>query len=174
SDSLPAPAEGTTKIERRVLELHEDDWRQIEFYALALESLVGGHLDAVRAVHATARSGPGFTRVHVRKACEDLLAPAQCALRELECACPPGSDLLDGIAFRGLAGLVTGGFAIRLPSLATLYGTTRGMRVETLAVHPPEGKAFDPRDIDGLESFRRERRLGVVNWCAAQRFGGEV
>lgn len=174
SDRLPAPAEGTTKIGRRVLELHEDDWRQIEFYALALESLVAGHLAAVRDVHATARSGPGFTRVHVRKACEDLLAPAQCSLRELERACPPGSDLLDGIALRGLAGTVTGGFAIRLPSLATLYGTTRENRVETLAVQPPEGKAFDLRDIGGLESFRRERRLGMVNWCAAQQFGGAV
>jgi hypothetical protein len=168
SDGLPAPAEGTTKIGRRVLELHEDDWRQIEFYDLALESLVEGHLAAVRDVHATARSGPGFTRIHVRKACEDLLAGAQWSLRELERACPPGSDVLDGIAFRGLAGIVTGGFAIRLPSLASLYGTTRGTRVETLAVHPPDGKAFDVRDIDGLENFGRERRLGVVNWCAAQ------
>lgn len=174
SDSLPAPADGTTKLGKRVLELHEDDWRQIEFYALALESVVAGHLAAVRDVHGTARSGPGFTRIHVRKACEALLAPAQCSIRELLAACPPGSERLDGLALRGLAGTVTRGFAIRLPSLATLYGTTQEARVETLAIQPPDGKAFDVRDLAGLEGFWRERRLGVVNWCAAQQLGTEA
>jgi hypothetical protein len=49
SDAAPAPAPGTTKLGKRALELHEDDWRQIEFYSAAHERRVDEHLAAIRS-----------------------------------------------------------------------------------------------------------------------------
>lgn len=170
-ERVPAPADGTTKLGRRVLELHEDDWRQIEFYEEAQENLVDRHIAAVREIYASARSGPGFKRIHVRKGCDGLLGNAPLPLSALRAACPPGSEWLDGIALQGLAGTVSGSFAVRLPSSSTLYGMAQGDVIDVLAVQPQTGVVFDPASIECMTPFLRERRLVVVQWCTATRSG---
>jgi hypothetical protein len=171
SERVPAPADGTTKLGKRVLELHEDDWRQIEFYAEVQEDLVDRHIAAVREIHSSARSGPGFKRIHVRSGCDGLLGSVPLPLSALRAACPPRCEWLEGIALHGLAGTVSGSFAVQLPSSATLYGMARSDVIDVLAVQPRAGTAFDPASIECVTAFLRERHLGVVQWCAATRSG---
>src|SRR5579885_2574053 len=45
-DAIPAIAEGSTKLRKRVFELHEDDWRQREFISV-------DHRDAIEAEFAS-------------------------------------------------------------------------------------------------------------------------
>lgn len=170
ADGIPAPAAaGSTKLGKRILELHEDDWRQIEVYATANDERVDLHLAAVRAIHESSRSGSGFTRVHVRDGCDALLTGPGCSLTDLREACPPGSEWLEGVALLGLPGIIEGSFVVRLPSCVTLYGMATNDRMDVLGIQPPRGAAFDIRELDGVAAFMRARRLGVVEWCRATR-----
>lgn len=169
SDTLPTPAEGTTKLGKQVLELHEDDWRQVEFFGSAQGARVDAHLAAIRSIHERERSGPGFKRLHVRKDCEGLLADTGCTLTDLRDACPAGSEWLEGVALQGLAGIIPGSFAVRLPSSITLYGTATDDRLDVLAVHAPGPKAPAAFALDEIAAFASKRGLGVADWCRASR-----
>ncbi len=171
SDALPAPASGTTKLGKRVLELHEDDWLQIQFYSVHQQAQVDAQVAAIREVHETARSGPGFKRVHVRRGCDNLFGAMPCSLTELRAACPAPSEWLDGIAVAGVAGLITDGFAVRLPSALTLYGLAVDDRVLALGAEPPGGVAFGGALLSSIAPFLRASQLRVVDWCRAKFVG---
>ena len=66
NDALPGIAPGSTKLGMSALELHEDDWRQVEFVARELGDVVAGELTQIRRILG-ARTGPGFREIHVRK-----------------------------------------------------------------------------------------------------------
>lgn len=171
SDELPPIAEHTTKLGKHVLELPDDDWRQVELHGAANAPIVEEHLAAIRAVRETARNGGAFTRLHVRRGFDGLLpASPVCSLGELRRSCPQGSEWLEGVAFRGVAGLVENGFAVRLPSGAVLYGLVDREDLRVLAVQSVPGAAFDPGSLRGLEEFMRARQLGAVDWCGARAF----
>ena len=60
-------APGSTKLGKNVLELHEDDWRQVEFVSIVLRDDIEADLASVREIYEQHRKGPGFDQIHVRK-----------------------------------------------------------------------------------------------------------
>lgn len=176
-DQLPAIEEGSSKVGRRVLELHEDDWRQVELVTLLHQSAIEADLRAVERIHTEHRKGPGFDALHLRKEVSAPLEGAMLTLGDLRSALGEAATWLDGIAFQGVAGLVEDGFAVRLPSGLALYGTQEAGRVTVLGLHRGEAGAAVEGDARLLAALATRHRLCLVDWCrvaqlpaSAQRF----
>jgi hypothetical protein len=164
NDALPAIAPGSTKLGENVLELHEDDWRQVELVARELGDAVEAELVCVRRI-LDGRTGPGFKALHVRERLATPLAGRQITPEQIAQALPDAL-VLDGIAFRDVAGLVEGGFAITSGELH-VYGIQRNGAVTTLALrHAP-----DPVPAP-LRALVEQHGLLLVEWCAARIVAG--
>ncbi|MGC4119846.1 MAG: hypothetical protein QM765_35775 [Myxococcales bacterium] len=83
ASALPAVDGSSSKLGRRVLDLHEDDWCQMEVIDGAMLSLVLDELGAIARVQREERSGPGFKSIHPRKAIREPLASSRLLLGEL-------------------------------------------------------------------------------------------
>jgi hypothetical protein len=164
SDELPPVAPGTTKLKKDVLEMAEDDWRQTEFVHLSHDLTIDRELADVAAIYAEKRQGQGFKELHVRKRIPEPLAAARIDLSAL-----PAERYFDGVGFYGVAGLIAGGFALRMRSGIELYGVTRGGIVSALCVHVLARRGIDEADINALQALAREHQLCVVDWCDCRR-----
>lgn len=170
SDELPAIEEGSTKLGKEVLELHEDDWRQVELVAITLESSIETDLRAIARIHQKHRKGPGFDTLHVRKAVPAPLEGTWLTLLDLRSTLGERASWFEGLAFRGVAGLVAGGFAVKLPSGLTLYGTQKGGRINVLALRHPEGVTNADGDARLLAELASKTQLGLIDWCRVDQF----
>jgi hypothetical protein len=74
-DELPSPAPASTKLGKRVLQMHEDDWRHTEFVSISQLPEIERHLAAIRQIYAEHRDGVGFREIHVRKGPAKPLEP---------------------------------------------------------------------------------------------------
>jgi len=158
-DELPAIADGSTKAGRNVLEMHEDDWRQVEFVALALESPIEAELKAIERIFTQHHKRPGF----------DALHGSWPTLSDLRSTLGETASWLDGVSFQGVAGLVAGGFAVRLPSGLTVYGTEKEGRVSVLALRPTKVGAAAEGDARLLSALAIRHQLCLVDWCRVEQ-----
>jgi hypothetical protein len=135
------------------LELHEDEWRQIEYVDRALRSMVERELAWVRRIHAEHRSGPGFTSLHLR---DEPARPLDgYAVRAL---LPAGGRAYPGFGFREVPGLVADGFAVEFPG-TIVYGTR-----DVLAMRERPDATLMP----ALTAMARAWDLMLVDWCRAE------
>lgn len=169
-EALPAIEEGSTKLGKKVLELHEDDWRQIEFVALTLESAIEVDLRAVAKIHREHfQKGRGFDALHMRKEVPSPLEGAWFTLADLRSALGESASWFDGVAFRDVAGVVAGGFAVKLPSGLTLYGTQQGGRVNVLAMASAESGPAAESNARLLSALAIRHQLCLIDWCRVQQ-----
>jgi hypothetical protein len=159
NDALPAIAPGSSKLGKKVLELHEDDWRQTELVARELSDVVAGELAQIRRILA-ARTGPGFKELHVRKQPASPLVERHVTLDALMRALP-GAHLLDGVAFANVAGVVANGFAIESGDTRA-YGLVEDGILTTLALQSPSAIP------QPLADLAREHGLLLVRWCRGE------
>ena len=171
SDELPAIAPDSTKLGRDVLELREDDWRQTEFVSASLGDAVETCLAAVRNVYEVQRDGVGFKNLHVRREVPRPLDDTHLTLDDLRDAVGGRAAWLDGIAFAGVAGVVAGGYAVRLLSSLELYGLADGdRRVHTLCVANARVNNVGGPDVAALRELAASQRLLLVDWCSAAQY----
>ncbi|RKH15048.1 hypothetical protein D7V97_01105 [Corallococcus sp. CA053C] len=164
---LPATSEGSTKQGRQVLELHEDDWRQVEFVALTLQAPVEAELEAIQRIHTGHRKGPGFDALHIRGGVPSPLEGVRLTLADLRGALDEAAAWQDGLSFRGVAGLVAGGFAVQLSSALWLYGTEHAGHVTALGLHRTGASANHERVARMLAALAARYQLCLVDWCRA-------
>jgi hypothetical protein len=170
ADELPAMLEGSTKLGRDVLELHEDDWRQTEFVSALLEPDVDACLDAIRDVYANKRKGDFFRELHVRREVPEPLRGLGVTLLDLRQTGGPRATWLDGIAGQGVAGLVADGFAVRLLSSVELYGLADGRgQLRVLGLHGTRANNAGAADVTALREFAASNQLLLVDWCSATK-----
>ena len=173
SDELPALAPGSTKLQKRVLEMHEDDWRQVELVSTAHLPEIELHFAAIRDIYTKHRDGVGFRKIHIRGGPARPLDPRAPTFADLSAitAQPP----LDGIAYRGVAGIVADSFALPLDGAFTLYGMrdqAGGLTVLGVQDLPTESA---PQSIDALAALARQHDLCLIDWCRARRLqGGQI
>jgi hypothetical protein len=160
NDALPAVAAGTSKQGLRVLELHEDDWRQVELVSRGHAAAVAEELVHIRGILARP-TGPGFAQLHVRKHPAAPLSDTNITLAELERHWP-GSESYDGVGFRGVAGLIEHGFAVDAGELQ-LYGQAEDGIVTTLGLTSALAEPPPP-----LRQLMRAHALVLVAWCTAR------
>ncbi|MFY1669796.1 hypothetical protein ACN27G_07525 [Plantactinospora sp. WMMB334] len=169
--TLPAVAAAPAGADR--LELHEDDWRQVELVSADLGDEVHAELRTVRRSfeeHAR-RDGQGrihgFQGIHVRtRPVRPLSRPV--SRNRLLNLLPPDVRDLGGIGFRGQRGIVPSSFAVAVGRVR-LYGLADGDSVAVLAVKaepdPAPQPAPQPGLVSGLERAMQEADLLLVDWC---------
>lgn len=167
--ALPAIAEGSTKQGRRVLELHEDDWRQTEFVAHALQASIEEELEAIARIHTEHRKGAGFDALHLRQRIPSPLEDVRLTLAELRATLGEAAAWAEGLSFRGVAGLIEGGFSVQPSSAFALYGTERGGDITALGLSRTGASADVEGDARMLSALATRYQLCLVDWCAAAR-----
>lgn len=131
----------------------EDDWRQREVVALALEPEVTLELDEIRAVYEQHRQGAGFTHLHVRARVPEPLPGIALSLERLRAA-------LGGAAARPVVvgdATVADGFAFPRGN-GFLYGRAPGGMITVLAL------SFEAPHAPLIELLRPLPVL-LVDWC---------
>jgi hypothetical protein len=143
--------------------MHEDDWRQLEFYANSRRTEIERLLRELKIFEKQHRKGSGWDAIFVRK-----LPPAP-ALR--------GSDALHGLSdklnavpragpilFYGsttITGRVANGFSIEISKGLFLYGVSAANGIEVL------GAAVDGGDLELTKVFstlNKSDGLILVDW----------
>lgn len=170
SNELPDLEEGSTKLGKQVLEMHEDDWRQIELVALTLEASIENDLRDVARIHQKHRQSAGFDAIHIRKEVPSPLQGTWLTLDELRSYLGKTASWFDGVSFQGVAGLVAGGFAVKLASGLTVYGLHWGGRVQVLALRPPKGVTGAEADMRLVAGLATRHQLCLVDWCRVDQF----
>ena len=167
-DVLPALAAGSSKLGLRVLELHEDHWRQIELIERALEPQIEAELACIRRIYTEERVAEGpFKKLHVRSAIAAPLASATLDFDAARRAFATSLDAFNGLGFEGTAGLIEGGFAIATPSGTRIYGTEQHGALTALALLTPR-RAEASCDARALAALMQEHALVLVDWCSAR------
>jgi hypothetical protein len=164
---LPVIAEGSSKLNADVIELHEDDWRQIEWISAALRKTVEQELEAIRQIHETESEGPGFRKIHLRQAIPAPLGDRALRLDDLRDAIGEKAKRLDGISYAGTAGIAKNAFAVRLISSIELYGAVRDDEIQCLCTTGSRTNNAWYDDVTNLLVFAAERDLLLVDWLGA-------
>ena len=171
NDRLPDMDPDAGLIGKRILYLHEDDWRQLECVTRSLQSDIDESLAAVRRVLAEERHPAGFFRkLHVRREVAAPLQGSYLALSELRRRIP--LTPLDGVAFRGMAGLVAAGFAFQSPGGLRLYGVRKGEAAATLGVAADHARPEAEPEALALAALMRDHNLCLIDWCGARQMLG--
>lgn len=143
------------------LQLHEDDWRQIEFLPLQLLPKIQEEMTAVEAIlfpEAGTTPSLGYDSVHVRKIDRQQLSISFTDFCEQMNIQEKGALT---VAFAGNSGFVQDGFALRSNSY-TYYGTVKeGVINELCLPH------FDQAD-DEFYKVAARYGLALVEWCKGQ------
>ena len=167
NDALPPIAPGSSKLNQDVIEIHEDDWRQIEWISATAGEAITSELKAIREIYEHHRDSVGFRKLHLRQAIPAPLADRQLRLDDLLQALGPRATRLAGFAYRDVAGIAESSFAIRLISSIELYGFAPLGQIQTLCVAATRVNNVPQPDIENLARFAAAHDLILVDWCAA-------
>lgn len=171
ADTLPVidptpPADGA-----RLLELHEDEWRQIEVVSPATLPRVQEALGRIQRVRDEAQPAPEvFRRMYLREHLGPPLKGRPLPLNELLDLLPPGTTKLDGLQILGADGLVKDGLALETMNGLQIYGHAPRGEVKVLGLLPPLGTDPDALGAEALALSSLLLRFGVqlVDWCRAE------
>jgi hypothetical protein len=164
-DALPPVVPGSTKLGKRVFEIHEDDWRQVELVALRWQEAIDATFAAIRRIYGEERDGYGFRNLHVRT---EIPAPLNgCAIRltDLQARLDSSTEAYEGVAYVGAAGLVEGGFATPLSPGILLYGQEQEGQVTTVGLAKQAAAAPGEASVHQLTELASENGLCLVDWC---------
>src|SRR6185312_5166888 len=130
-EGLPPIAEGTSKLRADVIEIHEDDWRQVEWLPASALDAIESELVSVRTIHEHERRDSGIAKCHMREL-PRLLRKKAIPLNKLQSALGERAKWLDGFAYGGVAGMVANSFAVRLFSSIELFGVAPDGIIESV------------------------------------------
>jgi hypothetical protein len=166
-DRLPATEPAATGVD--ALQLHEDDWRQIELVSASLADVVATELVAVRRVydeHAVAGSDGrliGFRNLHVRSGPQAPLIPPlpQTTVRQAL----PAQRNYAGVGLGGVPGIAVGSFAFEYGPI-DVYGLAADGAVTVLGLQLSRPRSSAANDgATGLVDIMRALTLTLVDWC---------
>ena len=135
-DTLPPTGSHVADLPVGVFELHEDDWRQIEFVAESDRPVVERELSELVQFKAVNRVGSGWKNVYVRKSRPAAVGASQISLKQvLRLMGKDVKSLPLLLRTLGTHAEVQGGFAVAMPNGAMLYGYADADRVISLNIH---------------------------------------
>jgi hypothetical protein len=173
-DRIPVIAAGTSKLSKNVLELHEDDWRQIELVSLAHMDEVRAVFDKVETIRTKERAPSGaFKTLYVRTELASPMATDALTPGALLSVFSPVVTSYDGLAYERVAGLIEAGFALRTAASLDLYGVAPGGRVTTVGLALRALSSELEADAARLASLMREHHLALVDWCRVEVVEGQ-
>lgn len=172
NDALPAYASNAAPGQK-LLQIHEDDWRQFEAVSTGFTDAISQELNAIRKIHETAsvktkvgdRELTAFRSIHVRKLITDPI-PARLKLSSIA-ALAENRGEYTGLSLSGSPPVV-GGYALSIDGLI-LFGQADGDRVLSLCFvnsGPPKIAAEKARR---LVSLFQENHLVLIHWPSATK-----
>lgn len=164
-DALPQIAAGTSKLGVDVLEIHEDDWRQIEWLPASAANIIDTELASVRRVIENERVDVGFKKCHLRDSIPKLAPNSVLRLSEMRAAFDPKATWLAGFAYQGVAGLAANSFAIRLFSSIEVFGVASNDIVDSICFANSRANNAPEPDVPNLANFAAAHDLLLVDWC---------
>ena len=166
-DGLPAIDPATAGVD--LLQLHEDDWRQLELVSIDLADVVAAELAAVRRVYdvhaVTGADGglAGFRDLHVRRRPEAPLIPPLpvTTIRQML----PAHQTFAGVGFGGGPETAVDSFAFGYGPI-NVYGLAAGDTITVLGLQIGRAPFSAANDTAaGLEGVMRAFALTLVDWC---------
>lgn len=170
--SRPAMAPGSTRLGRRVLTLHDDDWRQVEALTEEAAQRAASELAAIVGVHEGRRGGAAFRELHARRGVPEPLEGGSFPLRLLTAMTAADTREFEGIAFDGAPGLVQDGFAVGVTDGLIAYGRAPGGEVRELALIRRSLEARPDERWAPFVTFLITRHLVLVDWCRTRTARG--
>jgi hypothetical protein len=164
-DVIPPLREGSSKAGKRVLELHEDDWRQVELVSSLHRKALETELKSIELIFAAQRTpGGAFKSLHVRKEIPEPLSDVTLSMATLRAALP-NARVFDGLGYQHAPGLIEGGFAFEASGL-TIFGLEQDSRVAACCFRFQKlEKAQDHART--LARLTRDMDVVLVDWCKA-------
>lgn len=166
-DALPAVTASATAD---LLEIHEDDWRQVEMVSAGLREVALAELRAIKQIHQTharhtaAGQLQGFDAIHVRVQPARPL-PAGLPRQQLLTMLPPADHDYGGVAFAGTPGAAGSSFAAAFGPVQ-LYGLADDDAIQILGLRAPVPPPGPPPDlISGLQDAMRAFSILLIDWC---------
>lgn len=167
-DVIPPIAQGTTKLHKRVFELHEDEWRQIEFIPSSFNAEIQEEMKAIRYIYETATVGPGFRALHLRQRIPTPLSlPMPLVLSAF-----PDPQLYDGIAYERIAGLIDAGFGFD-SARTILFGEQRHAFVTTLCLARSHAMNHEEAWTERVKAWMTHHELLLVDWCRCMAYDAQ-
>jgi hypothetical protein len=164
NSALPATEPG--RDQGRVHVLHEDDWRQCEYVAVADAGEISRELEAVRRIHATASTAHGWREIHVRKRIPSPLAPGMLWNDVVSQLGPV--DLEQRVALGDASHAVSGAVAARFDDGVILWGVEAAGELTVLCVEKIESASVPT--IEALQRVANAHSLVLVHWCRCQAY----
>jgi len=168
-DKIPGIDPGTSKLGKKTVELHEDDWRQVELVAQCHQAEIDVCLSHIRRIYTEQRTDNGFFRkLHVRKEVAAPLEGGGLLFTDLRRFLPT-LTALDGLSYRGVAGLIADGFAFESAFGLRLYGVRQGVAVTILGLSVEHAGPQVERDGPSLATLMRANELCLIDWCGLRQ-----
>ena len=164
ADSVPPLASGTSKAGKSVLELDEDDWRQVEFVSYDQKKSVEVCLAQIKTIYAQETERRGFSRVHVRSEMSEPLYGVNIRAAEVYDIFGASALPFTGLAFSRFSGLISGGFALETNTEITIYGQQDKGIVKALCMGATEPTGRFRAHVEALATFAIFHRLCLVDW----------
>lgn len=170
NDALPAFQQGSAP-KGKLLQMHEDDWRQFEAVSTVHQGEIDRELTAIRDVlaNASVKTKAGdqditvFRRVHVRKLITEPLKRAP-LLSQLAALAGSRTEYA-GISLSG-SPPVLGGYAVAMGSLV-IFGQADDDRLLSLCFTNYGPPKMDSEKALKLVQLLRENDLVVIHWPSA-------
>ncbi len=172
SNELPSIQEGSTKLNKSVFEIHEDEWRQIDIVPVSKMDLIVENLRAIKDIYEKRSIQNGdmmaFKELHVRTGLDTPFDKCrlelQAMLNDLNVL-----SVFEGISFKGVAGLIEGGFAVAITEELTLYGLQLHNMIASLSIHYTNRGNFEKETAKMVEVLDRHG-LCMIDWCRLNIF----
>jgi len=163
---IPHPDQRIKAPGHRTLELHEDDWRQIEFvstkYQREIEAELADIATICREYGVDNGRFPGFREIHMRKRIPSPFDPPL-AVAEMWAALGVTGPSFDAVSFERTSGIVPESFAFHIGEL-TMYGTSVTNSVRCLCLCRHRSALREPA-LSGVQRLMSAHSLYLVDWC---------
>lgn len=168
SNELPAIKEGSSKLGKNNLELHEDDWEQIEFVSKDFENIVDLELKKIELIYQEGSKELdefiAFTEIYNRNELKQPIKRKVIPYNELIHYFKK-IDVLDGVTFQGVAGIVQSSFALKLETDMYLYGIEKNGYVEVMCLALNNKSNISAENLSTIETIMHKYELLLVDWC---------
>ncbi|HMA38074.1 MAG TPA: hypothetical protein VKY74_26735 [Chloroflexia bacterium] len=173
-DPIPGLQPGTSKRGQPVVELHEDEWRQIECVSRQHAPAIAQECAAIRRIFQEASTAAGAVRafrvLHLRQAIP-VPIPAGLPIGAIVQTWPAAVPYA-GVAYLQAEELIADGFAFRVGPLV-FYGQVGAAGIVILGLAPASASAPAAPDLAvQLGAFLTRYDLLLVDWCAIQVLAG--
>ena len=170
SNELPPIQEGSTKLNKRVFEMHEDDWRQWDILPWIHADAIDRNFAAIKNIYDNySNSHDGFisfNKLHVREGLDNPFEGGQLKL-SLIYDDFSHAEKCEGVSFSGVAGVVKNGFAVNLHNGLVLYGVSLNDNVLSFSVFPTN---YEEMALEELADVLSKYHLCIVDWCSMKMY----